>query len=249
MTNETTPSEFEPDAVLLGAVDFARSALDEITPAATVGDYVGHIVHDEHVLSLKFESLMAGNPDWNWTVTLSRTDGDAAPNVLETELMPGETSVLSPEWVPWSLRLEEYEAEHDGSIALDDDDEEAYEEGLDDEDIDLDDHIIDDDALAGDDDDDEDEDDEDGDDDFDAPDAGARDVREPVAEESPVDASVLISAANETPRTRRARGPRRSSSVDVKADGLSIVTPDDRAPSSVYFDEEAGDLDDLGEDR
>jgi hypothetical protein len=228
-----TPSSFEPDAVLLGAVDFARAALDEITPAETVGDYVGHTVHDEHVLSLKFESLMPGYPDWNWTVTLSRTDADAQPNVLETELMPGEGSVLSPEWVPWSLRLEEYEAEHDGSVPLDDDDDDD-DEGLDDEGIDLDDHIIDDDVLA--------------DGDLDAV-GGDGDFDDSVDADAPVDASVLISAANATPPARRGRGARRQSEVDVKADGLSIVTPDDRAPSSVYFDEEAADLDDLGEGK
>ncbi len=253
MTAETL-SEFEPDAVLLGSVDFARSALDQITPAETVGDYVGHTVHDEHVLSLKFESLMPGYPDWNWTVTLSRTDADAQPNVLETELMPGEGSVLSPAWVPWSLRLEEYEAEHDELAAADDQDEDDDDDGLDDEDLDdedlddedlddedlddegldLDGHIVDDDALA-DQDQDEDEDEDDG-----------YFVGSSNDAESPVDASVLISAANATPPTGRGRGARRRSEVDVKADGLRIVTPDDRASSSVYFDEEVGDL---GDDR
>lgn len=232
-------SEFEPDAVLLGSVDFARLALDEITPAETVGDYVGHSVHDEHVLSLKFESLMPGYPDWNWTVTLSRTDAVGQPNVLETELMPGEGSVLSPAWVPWSLRLEEYEAEHDGLAAADDQDEDDDEDddgldddGVDDEGLDLDDHIVDDDALA-----DQNDDDDEDDGYF---------VGSSNDAESPVDASVLISAANATPPTGRGRGARRRSEVDVKADGLSIVTPDDRASSSVYFDEEAGDL---GDDR
>lgn len=228
--HEAEPKAFEPDPVLLASVELARTALDEITPAVTVGDYVGYTVHDEFVLSLKFESLMSGYPDWNWTVTLNRTDADAAPNVLETELMPGENSVLSPEWVPWSLRLEEYEAEHDGSADTDEDDDEGLDdEDLDDEDIDLDDHITDDDVLADDDDEDDDDDDD---------------------NESGVDASVLISAANATPVSGRGRGARRSSDVDVKADGLSIVTPDDRATSSVYFDEEAGaDLDELGEDK
>ena len=54
-TVDTTPV-FEADPVLLAAVDQARGALLEITPASTIGAVVGHTVHDEHVLSLHFAS-------------------------------------------------------------------------------------------------------------------------------------------------------------------------------------------------
>lgn len=96
------------DETLLAAVDLARAALLEITPADTIGEPVGHIVEDEHVLSLLFDCTMTGYPGWHWTVSLSRIDGSSEPSVLETELMPGGEALLAPEWVPWSDRLADY---------------------------------------------------------------------------------------------------------------------------------------------
>jgi hypothetical protein len=136
----------EPDEVLLAAVDLARAALIEITPASTIGPVVGHTTHDEHLLSLHFASLMPGYPDWHWTATLSRIDADSEPNVLETELLPGDSAVLAPEWTPWSDRLEDYKLAQEHAAALADSDDEDDDEAGDDDD-DLDDHILDDDIL------------------------------------------------------------------------------------------------------
>lgn len=118
------------DEALLAAVDVARAALTQITPADTIGEPVGHIVEDEHVLSLLFDCLLTGYPGWHWTVTLSRIDQDAAPTVLETELMPGNDALLAPEWVPWSDRLAEHRTAQELAAA-----EEAL-EGADDADDD-----------------------------------------------------------------------------------------------------------------
>lgn len=96
------------DETLLAAVDLARAALLEITPADTIGEPVGHIVEGEHVISLLFDCTMTGYPGWHWTVSLSRVDDESEPSVLETELMPGGEALLAPEWVPWSDRLADY---------------------------------------------------------------------------------------------------------------------------------------------
>ena len=143
---------FEADEVLVAAVDQARTALELITPADTIGEPLGYIVEGEHVLSLLFDCLMTGYPGWRWTVSLSRVDGDSAPQVLETELMPGDDALLAPEWVPWSDRLA------DSKVA-----EELAAAGLagdDDDDSDDDDDDEDDSDDSDDDDDDEDDDDE-----------------------------------------------------------------------------------------
>ena len=99
------------DEVLLGAVDVARAALIEITPAATIGAPVGHLVEGERVLSLLFENRMPGYPGWFWTVSLSREPDSSEVNVLEAELMPGDDALLAPDWVPWADRLAEYQAQ------------------------------------------------------------------------------------------------------------------------------------------
>jgi hypothetical protein len=214
-TVETTPV-FEADPVLLAAVDQARGALLEITPASTIGEVVGHTVHDEHVLSLHFASLMPGYPDWHWTATLSRIDADSEPAVLETELLPGENSVLAPEWTPWSDRLEDYKLaqEHAAALAADEEDDEddvdddSDDEDLDDDQLDLDDHILDDDVLD--------------------------DAVHEHAEAAVLDASVLV-RGDEAPAEAKAE-----QTVDVDEEGLTVVELDDSEPrSSVYYDEDA----------
>jgi hypothetical protein len=115
---------WEADEVLASATDQARTALELITPADTIGEPLGYIVEGEHVLSLLFDCLMTGYPGWRWTVSLSRVDGDAEPQVLETELTPGDDSLLAPEWVPWSDRLADAKvAEELAAVALSDDDD------------------------------------------------------------------------------------------------------------------------------
>jgi Protein of unknown function (DUF3027) len=166
------PLPIDADEVLLAAVDVARTALLDITPADTIGAPVGHIVEGEHVLSLLFECTMAGYPGWRWTVSMSRIDENSEPFVLETELMPGETALLAPEWVPWSERLADYRSAQDAAAALaladaissDDDDVDDLEDE-DDEDEDEDEDEDDDDDDDEDEDEDEDEDDDDGDED------------------------------------------------------------------------------------
>jgi hypothetical protein len=156
LAGDTEPADqeddevFEADEVLLGAVEQARSALELITPTETIGEPLGYIVEGEHVLSLLFDCLLAGYPGWRWTVSLSRIDGDSAPQVLETELMPGDDALLAPEWVPWSDRLADSKvAEELAAAGLDDDDDE------DDDDDDDHDHDDDDDHDHDDDDDDD----------------------------------------------------------------------------------------------
>jgi hypothetical protein len=157
VVEETAAVEPVTDEVLLGSVDFARAALVGIAPAGTVGELVGSEAHEDHVLSMFFASTLPGYPDWRWTVTLARVDEESEPNVLEVELLPGETSLVAPDWVPWSERLAEYQLAQElaAATAAETDDED---DDLDDDEDDLDDED-DDDEQSEDDEDDEDEDD------------------------------------------------------------------------------------------
>jgi hypothetical protein len=156
---DTAPVDAAPvgaDEVLLAAVDLARTALLDITPADTIGEPVGHVVEGEHVLSLLFDCTMTGYPGWHWSVSISRIDENSEPFVLETELMPGGDALLAPEWTPWSERLSDYRDAQDllaAQSAADadgaDDDDEFSDDELDDEA--LDDDELDDDELDADD--------------------------------------------------------------------------------------------------
>ncbi|MCS3844178.1 DUF3027 domain-containing protein [Microbacterium sp. AK031] len=99
----------DADARLIGAHDLALAALHEITPASTVGPAAGYFVEDDGSVSLRFENRLPGYPGWYWTVTVARVD-DAEPTVLEADLMPTDSALLAPEWVPWAERLAEYRA-------------------------------------------------------------------------------------------------------------------------------------------
>lgn len=148
-----------PDETLLAAVGVARTALLQITPADTIGEPLGHVVEDEHVLSLLFDCLLSGYPGWHWTVTLSRIDNEAEPTVLETELMPGGDALLAPEWVPWADRLAEYRTAQELAAA-----EASTESGDDDDENDDESDDFDDEHDDDDDDDDEHDDDDENDD-------------------------------------------------------------------------------------
>lgn len=138
-------SPFEAD--LLAATELARAALLEITEASTVGDCIGHEVLDEGVGTLYFACTLKGYPGWRWAASLAKVSADDPVTVLEVELLPGEGALLPPDWVPWSVRLAQYqesqallEAEI-AAAAL------AAEEDLDDLDDDLDEDDLDDDDL------------------------------------------------------------------------------------------------------
>ena len=98
-----------PDAALLEAHDLALAALREITPPSTIGDAAGYRLESDGVVSLRFENALSGYPGWFWTVSLARV-ADAEPTVLEVELLPGDGALLAPDWVPWAVRLAEYQA-------------------------------------------------------------------------------------------------------------------------------------------
>ena len=91
------------------ARELALAALAEITPAATVGEPAESTVHDDGVLTLRFENKLSGYPGWFWTVSLAQVD-DSAPTVLEVELIPGDGALVAPDWLPWAERLAEYQA-------------------------------------------------------------------------------------------------------------------------------------------
>lgn len=82
----------------------ARNALAEITAAGTYGDFLNETAEGEGVYTLLFAATMAGYPGWHWTVSVAELP-DSAPTVLEAELLPGDGSLLAPDWVPWSDRL------------------------------------------------------------------------------------------------------------------------------------------------
>jgi hypothetical protein len=122
----------EPDERLIAAHDQARAALLEITSEWTVGAPAGYTLEEGGVVSLRFENRLAGYPGWFWTVSVARVEGED-PTVLEVELLPGDGALLAPEWVPWAVRLADYQA---AQLAHADDAAEGIEDDEDEDDLD-----------------------------------------------------------------------------------------------------------------
>ncbi len=106
---EVVDAPVDPDPALLEAHALALAALGEITPAATIGEAAGYRAEPDGVVSLRFENRLSGYPGWFWTVSLARVEGEQ-PTVLEVELLPGDDALLAPDWVPWAVRLADYQA-------------------------------------------------------------------------------------------------------------------------------------------
>ncbi|PPG15117.1 DUF3027 domain-containing protein [Rathayibacter sp. AY1C6] len=202
--DEAPEPVYEADAVLAGSFDVARAALAEIAPEGTIGELVTTLAQGEHVVSLQFANLMRGYPGWLWTATLSRIDETEDVNVLEVELLPGEGAVLAPDWVPWSVRLADYQTAQDAlgeevEDADDDELEDAEEDDLDDESDD----DSDEDEDAGDDDDSD--DDDDSEDDSDDDDSDDEDSDEDDSDDEDSDDVEPEPAPAPTTRRRRRR--------------------------------------------
>lgn len=93
------------DAVLTSAVEVARAAAVEIAEPGTVGEHLGVVMEQDRVATHSFACTAGAYPDWHWAVTLSRVPRARTATVSEVHLLPGEGSLLSPEWVPYAERL------------------------------------------------------------------------------------------------------------------------------------------------
>jgi hypothetical protein len=107
------------DAALVAAVERARAAAAETAgDAQLVGDHLGAAPEavepatDEvpaealgAVLTHTFDSRLPGYVGWHWAVTVTRAAADDEVTVDEVVLLPGESALLAPAWVPWHERL------------------------------------------------------------------------------------------------------------------------------------------------
>lgn len=120
--------------------DFAKAAAVETSPRDGVGAFIDSVDEGDFVFTYRFESKLKGYRDWRWNVVIYAPE-DQQPTVSEVLLMPSETSLIAPDWVPWSERLADYralQAELEAQAALDaeDSEEDADEDGVESEEID-----------------------------------------------------------------------------------------------------------------
>ncbi|KRE90633.1 DUF3027 domain-containing protein [Arthrobacter sp. Soil764] len=95
----------KPDAFLAAAVDTARTAVEGITPAGTIGAHLAAKSEGDRLVTHLFESRLPGYMGWQWYAVLTRNSRSKAVTVNELGLLPSEESILAPEWVPWAERV------------------------------------------------------------------------------------------------------------------------------------------------
>lgn len=109
----------KPDAFLAAAVETARSALEGITPAASIGSHLAAKSEGDRLVTHLFESKLAGYVGWQWYAVLTRNSRSKVVTVSELGLLPSENSILAPEWVPWAERVRPEDEQQPDEEALD----------------------------------------------------------------------------------------------------------------------------------
>jgi hypothetical protein len=95
------------DAILLAAVDTARTAAEEEAGGAdAVGEPIGHVAEGERLLTHQFDCLLPGYRGWYWSVTLTRVSRARSATVNDVVLLAGDDALVSPDWVRWADRVE-----------------------------------------------------------------------------------------------------------------------------------------------
>ncbi|XAS76348.1 DUF3027 domain-containing protein [Dermatophilaceae bacterium Sec6.4] len=93
------------DKVLTDAVQVARTAAESISSAADVGEHLGAVMLDERLAMHQFACDRKGYAGWHWSISLARAPRAKVATVCETNLLPGDGSILSPDWLPYADRL------------------------------------------------------------------------------------------------------------------------------------------------
>ncbi|MCX8529690.1 MAG: DUF3027 domain-containing protein [Rhodoluna sp.] len=121
------------------AADNSAFALEVLkTEKLSHGAFISSVDEGDDTVSYLFKCELKGYLDWQWSVTVYQPEG-AEPTLSEFVLLPGETSLVAPDWVPWSERLADYkalQAELEAQAALDAEEAEDSEEAEDDSDED-----------------------------------------------------------------------------------------------------------------
>lgn len=92
------------DAARAAAVDEAADELGEADGAA-VGAYLGAAAEDDGSVTHSFAAELAGYRGWRWAVTVASAGAGEPVTVSESVLLPGDTAVVAPGWVPWDQRV------------------------------------------------------------------------------------------------------------------------------------------------
>jgi len=106
MSPSTRTRTIKPDAICVAATDLAHQAALETAGDLGVGEHQGTVAEDDRVVTHLFACTHPGYQGWRWSVTLVRASRAKVASVNEVVLLPGDSALRPPPWVPWADRIE-----------------------------------------------------------------------------------------------------------------------------------------------
>ena len=89
---------------------FAEVAAKSAADKNELGSFVESVDEGEGITTFLFESKKLGYLGWRWSVTIYQAAPVSEPSLCEVVMVPGDDSLIAPNWVPWSERLADYQA-------------------------------------------------------------------------------------------------------------------------------------------
>lgn len=89
------------------ALELARgAALEDAVETSRVGELVSiDVDQDSRIATYLFAAHIKGYEGWRWAVTIAQVDDAAPATICDVVLLPGEESLLAPEWTPYKDRV------------------------------------------------------------------------------------------------------------------------------------------------
>jgi hypothetical protein len=96
-----------PDPACAAAVELALdAAVADAGSAAFVGEPLGVSAEGDRLVLHRFACHIPAYRGWYWAVVVARAPRAKVVTVDEVVLLPGDDSMLAPDWVPWSDRVQ-----------------------------------------------------------------------------------------------------------------------------------------------
>jgi hypothetical protein len=94
------------DALLISAIDSARTAATEGAAAGTVGEHLRSVDEGDGFVAHHFASTQSGYRGWYWSVSITRAPDAEKITVNDVVLLPGDEAIVAPPWTPYKERIQ-----------------------------------------------------------------------------------------------------------------------------------------------
>ena len=92
---------------IFGALNIAKQAvIEDAGKSEYVGEFYSIDSDEERVATYLFHAKLPGYSGWMWAVTVAKVDDKSPATICDVVLLQGAKSLLAPNWVPYSQRIQ-----------------------------------------------------------------------------------------------------------------------------------------------